>query len=322
MLKIGKIELRNNIVLGPMAGYTDRPFRIICEKNNPGLVVTEMVSAKALFYKDEKTKQLMNIEGEKHPIAIQIFGSDEEAMEYSAKLINDNNLADIIDINMGCPAPKVVKNGDGSKLLLDIEKVKKIVRAVVNNSKIPVTVKIRKGWDKENIVAVEVARVIEEAGASAITIHGRTRSEYYSGTADWKIIKEVKENTSIPIIGNGDIKTPEDAKRMIDETGCDGVMISRATLGNPWILKQASDFIEKGQYKKVTKKEKLETILEHLDLEVNEKGEERGVKEMRKHICFYLKGEKNASEIRNKINHIESKSEVEKELRLFFSESV
>ena len=322
MLKIGKIELRNNIVLGPMAGYTDRPFRIICEKNDPGLVVTEMVSAKALFYKDEKTKQLMNTEGEKHPIAIQIFGSDEESMIYSSKMINDNNLADIIDINMGCPAPKVVKNGDGSKLLLDLEKVERIVSVVVKNSKIPVTVKIRKGWDKENIVAVEAAKIIEKAGASAITIHGRTRSEYYSGTADWEIIRQVKNSINIPVIGNGDVKKPEDAKRMIEETECDGVMISRATLGNPWIIKQASDYIQLGEYKEITKKEKLETILEHLDLEVKEKGEERGVKEMRKHICFYLKGEKNASEIRNKINHIDNKSEVEKELQLFFNEII
>ena len=205
-LKIGNVELNNNIILGPMAGFTDRPFRIICEKYNPGLTITEMVSSKGLLYHDEKTKLLMNTEGEKRPVAIQIFGSD-------------NKLGEIIDINMGCPAPKVVKNGDGSKLLLNIEKVKSITRAATENSNLPITVKIRKGWDENHVNAIEVAKAIEEAGASAITIHGRTRSEFYSGKADWDIIKKVKQNVKIPVIGNGDIKEPADAKKIFELTG-------------------------------------------------------------------------------------------------------
>lgn len=310
-MRIGDVELKNNIILGPMAGFTDRPFRIICEKFQPGLVVTEMISAKALLYKDGKTKKLMNTEGEKHPIAIQIFGSDEDAMAYSARYITENKLSDIIDINMGCPAPKVVKNGDGSSLLLDLTKMQKIVETVVKNTNLPVTVKIRKGWDKNNIVAVEAAKAIEQAGAKSITIHGRTRNEYYTGVADWDIIRKVKENISIPVIGNGDVKSPEDAKKMIEQTGCDGVMISRACLGNPWIFRQTGEFLMTGQYTKVSKEEKLKIMLEHIALAVEEKGEERAIKEMRKHICFYLKGEKNASTLRNKINHLNTKSEVE-----------
>lgn len=317
-MKIGNIDLKNNVVLGPMAGFTDRAFRLICEKYNPGLVVTEMVSAKGLFYKDEKTKILMNHEDEKVPVAIQIFGSDEEAMAYSAKYISENKLGDIIDINMGCPVPKVVKNGDGSKLLLDLDKIKKIVQAVVNNSSIPVTVKIRKGWDNEHIVAVEAAKVIEDSGASAITIHGRTRSEFYSGNADWNIIRQVKENVNIPVIGNGDVKSPEDVKKILEETQCDGVMIARGSLGNPWIFKQAQEYLQKGRYAQITKEEKLKTIIEHIKLEVDEKGEERGIREMRKHMGFYIKGETNASKIRNEINHIENQKELEKVLSEFY----
>lgn len=317
-MKIGKIELKNNIVLGPMAGFTDRPFRIICEKYEPGLVVTEMVSAKALFYRDEKTKALMNISGEKHPIAIQIFGSEEESMAYGARYISENGLADIIDINMGCPAPKVVKNGDGSSLLLDLNKLQKIVETVVKNSSLPVSVKIRKGWDKNNIVAIEAAKAIEQAGASLITIHGRTRSDYYTGNADWSIIKKVKDSVSIPVIGNGDVKIPQDAESMLEKTRCDGVMISRASLGNPWIFKQTNDFLLTGKYTNISREEKLQVMLEHIDLEVEEKGEERGIKEMRKHICYYLKGELNASTLRNQINHLDTKDEVVKILKQNF----
>ena len=304
-LNIGNVELENNIILGPMAGFTDRSFRIICEKFNPGLVVTEMISSKAIFYGDEKTKKMLDFKGEKRPISVQIFGEDVEAMQYATKYICKNYSPDIIDINMGCPAPKIVKNGEGSKLLLDLEKVEKIVKAVVQSSTVPITVKIRKGWDNDHIVAVEAAKIIEEAGASAITIHGRTRSEFYSGNADWNIIKKIKENVKIPVIGNGDVRSGEDAKKMFEQTNCDGIMISRASLGNPWIFENS-------------KKEKMDIILEHIELETEEKGENTGVKEMRKNIGFYLKGEKDASKIREKINHLETKDEVIEEIKKYF----
>ena len=234
-LNIGNVKLENNIILGPMAGFTDRSFRIICEKFNPGLVVTEMISSKAIFYGDEKTKKMLDFKGEKRPISVQIFGEDVEAMQYATKYICKNYSPDIIDINMGCPAPKIVKNGEGSKLLLDLEKVEKIVKAVVQSSTVP-------------IVAVEAAKIIEEAGASAITIHGRTRSEFYSGNADWNIIKKIKENIKIPVIGNGDVRSGEDAKKMFEQTNCDGIMISRASLGNPWIFENVKNFQKKKKW--------------------------------------------------------------------------
>jgi len=316
-LKIGNVELQNNIILAPMAGLTDLPFRLICEKYNPGLVVTEMVSSKALFYNDSKTKELLKMDGEKRPISAQIFGSDVESMAYSAKFVS--KIADIVDINMGCPAPKVVKNGDGSRLLLDLDKVYEIVKTVVENSSVPVTVKLRKGWDNEHIVAVEAAKVIESAGAKGIAIHGRTRSEYYTGVADWDIIKRVKESVNIPVIGNGDIKSPEDAKRIFEQTNCDGIMIGRATLGRPWILEQIRTYLETGKVRKIANKEILETILKHIELEVKEKGEYTGVREMRKHICYYLKGLPQASNVRDTINHLESKEEVENMLIEYFN---
>ena len=316
-IKIGNVELRNNILLAPMAGITDLPFRLICEKYGAGLTCTEMNSSKGLYYNDSKTKLLLNTKNELRPVAGQIFGSDIESMAYGASYVS--KIADIVDINMGCPAPKVVKNGDGSKLLLDLDKVYEIVKTVVKNSTVPVTVKIRKGWDNDHIVAVEAAKVIESAGASAITIHGRTRSEYYTGVADWNIIKEVKESVNIPVIGNGDIKSPEDAKKIFEQTNCDGIMIGRATLGRPWILEQIRTYLENGTIRKITNKEILETILNHIDLEVKEKGEYTGIREIRKHICYYLKGLPGASSVRDKINHLESKEEVQKELVDYFS---
>ena len=227
-LKIGNVELENNIILAPMAGITDLPFRSICKKYGPGLVCTEMVSSKAIFYGDEKTKLLLNTKGEQRPISMQIFGSDEETMGFAAKELS--KIADIIDINMGCPAPKVVKNGDGSKLLLDLEKAEKIIKAVVQNSEVPVTLKFRKGWNDENIVACELAKIAEKAGVAAITIHGRTREQYYSGIADWEIIKKVKDSVSIPVIGNGDVVNEESALKMFEYTGVDGIMIGRGSM--------------------------------------------------------------------------------------------
>lgn len=315
-LKIGNIELENNIILAPMAGITDLPFRIICEKYNPGLVCTEMVSAKALYYNDEKTKLLLNTQNEKRPISMQIFGSDIESMKVATRYLND--IADIIDINMGCPAPKVVKNGDGSKLLLDLKLAGEIVSAVVKESKHPVTVKFRKGWDEKTIVAEEAAKIFEQAGASAIIIHGRTRTQYYSGNADLDIIKKVKEAVKIPVIGNGDIKDGESALKMFEYTGVDGIMIGRASIGNPYIFKQIRDYLNGKNIGPITKEEKLEIMLEHIKLAVEIKGEDIGIKEMRKHLSAYIKGLPKSAETREKINRIDNKEELEKCIREYF----
>lgn len=315
-IKIGNVELDNNLILAPMAGVTNLPFRITCEKFEPGMVCTEMVSSKAIFYNDQKTRRLLNTEGEKRPISFQIFGSDEETMGYTAKYMS--KIADIIDINMGCPAPKVVKNGDGSKLLLDLEKAKRIMKVVVENSSVPVTVKIRKGWDKENIVAVQVAKIAEEVGISAITIHGRTRSEFYTGKADWDIIKEVKDSVKIPVIGNGDIVDEETAYQMFEKTGVDGIMIGRGSFGNPWIFRNIKHFLITGEkLPSPTNSERLNIIKEHIDLAVEEKGE-IAIKELRKHIAWYTKNLKNSSEFRNSINMIETKEQLIKTLNEYF----
>ena len=315
-LKIGNVTLKNNILLAPMAGITDLPFRIICEQYDPGLVCTEMVSSKGLFYHDEKTKQLLNMENEKRPIAVQIFGNDLEAMKYSAKEIS--KIADIIDINMGCPAPKIVKNGDGSKLLLDLNLASKIIETVVKEATVPVTVKIRKGWDNSHIVAVELAKIAEEKGVSAITIHGRTREEFYTGTADWNIIKEVKKAVSIPVIGNGDVKTKEDALAMFEQTKVDGIMIGRASIGNPWIFRQIQEYLQGKNITKVSKTEKLQTIMKHIELQVKILGENTGIKEMRKYMTYYLKNLPNATIIRQKINTIQTKQDLETCLTEYF----
>ena len=315
-IKIGNVELDNNLILAPMAGVTNLPFRIICEKFEPGMVCTEMASSKAIFYNDQKTRRLLNTEGEKRPISFQIFGSDEETMGYTAKYMS--KIADIIDINMGYPAPKVVKNGDGSKLLLDLEKAKRIMKVVVENSSVPVTVKIRKGWDKENIVAVQVAKIAEEVGISAITIHGRTRSEFYTGKADWDIIKEVKDSVKIPVIGNGDIVDEETAYQMFEKTGVDGIMIGRGSFGNPWIFRNIKHFLITGEkLPSPTNSERLNIIKEHIDLAVEEKGE-IAIKELRKHIAWYTKNLKNSSEFRNSINMIETKEQLIKTLNEYF----
>ncbi len=308
-LKIGNVTLKNNILLAPMAGITNLPFRKICQKFEPGLVYTEMVSSKGLFYHDEKTKQLLNMQNEKRPIAVQIFGSDVEAMSVAAKEVSQ--IADIVDINMGCPAPKVVKNGDGSKLMLNLELAGDIIEAVVKASTVPVTVKMRKGWDKEHIVVVELAKIAQEKGASAITIHGRTREEFYLGTADWEIIKQVKQAVSIPIIGNGDIKNAQDAKNMLDQTNTDGIMIGRGSMGNPWIFREIKEYLEEKEITPITNKEKLQIILEHINLQVEFLGENTGIKEMRKHLVYYLKNLPNAASIRQKVNQIETKQELE-----------
>ena len=316
-LKIGNVELENNLILAPMAGVTDLGFRKICKEFGPGLVCTEMVSSKAIFYDDSKTKLLIKTEGEQRPISMQIFGSDEETMGFAAKYVSE--LADIIDINMGCPAPKVVKNGDGSKLLLDIQKAEKVIKAVVKNSNKPVTLKLRKGWDCEHIVAIEFAKMAEKAGVSAITIHGRTRSEMYSGKVDLDIIKKVKESVKIPVIGNGDIIDEESALKMFEYTDVDGIMIGRGTFGNPWIFERIRYFLETGKkLPEVTKEEKLRVIKKHLEYELQEKEEITAIREMRKHIAWYTKNMSNSSEFRNEINKIEDKEILAKTVKNYF----
>ena len=269
-LKIGNVELENNLILAPMAGVTNLPFRTVCKDLGAGMVCTEMASSRAMFHNDQKTKRLLNTEGEKRPISFQIFGSDEETMGYAANKISE--MADIIDINMGCPAPKVVKNGDGSKLLLDLEKAEKVIKSVVENSNKPVTLKIRKGWDNSHIVACEIAQIAEKCGISAIIVHGRTREEYYSGNVDLDIIKKVKQSVKIPVIGNGNIIDEESAKYMFEYTGVDGIMIGRGAIGNPWIFEQIKHYLKTGKkLEKPSSKQKYEILKEHIDISIKEK---------------------------------------------------
>ena len=310
-LKIGNVELENNVILAPMAGVTDLPFRLLCKEQGAGLVCMEMVSAKAIFYGSKNTEELMRILPEECPVSLQLFGSDPDIMAEMAKKIEEKPFA-ILDINMGCPVPKVVNNGDGSALMKNPILAGKIIEAMVKAIQKPVTVKIRKGFDEDHVNAVEMAKIAEASGAAAIAVHGRTREQFYSGKADWDIIRQVKEAVSIPVIGNGDIRTAEDVIAMEEQTGCDGFMIGRGAQGNPWIFQQILHYFETGEHlEKPTQKEVTEMILRHAKMMLEFKGEYIGIREIRKHAAWYTAGYPNSARLRVAINTVESYSELE-----------
>lgn len=305
-MKIGNLEIQTPLALGPMAGVTDLPFRLLCKEQGCGILYSEMVSAKAILYNNKKTKDLLAIDEDEHPIGIQLFGSDPDIMAEIAGRVS-YGACDFIDINMGCPVPKIVNNGEGSALMKNPKLVEEILTALVKKVKKPVTVKFRKGFDDDHINAVEIARIAESCGVSAVAVHGRTRAQFYSGKADWDIIRQVKEAVKIPVIGNGDIFTPEDAKRMLYETGCDGLMIARGAKGNPWIFSRTLHYLETGELLGPPDKEELkETILRHAQLQIQFKGEYLGLCEMRKHLSWYTVGLPHSSSLRNDVNQTET----------------
>lgn len=312
MFKIGNVEIENRVVMAPMAGITNMAFRKIIKEFGAGLVYSEMVSDKALCYRNPKTIDMLQVDAKEHPVSIQVFGGDRDSIVEAAKFIDAHSNCDIIDINMGCPVNKVLKADAGSKLLLYPDKIYDIVKGVVENVSKPVTVKIRAGFDKEHINAVEVAKLIEKAGASAIAIHGRTRSQMYEGKADWNIIKQVKEAVTIPVIGNGDIKTVDDAREMLETTGVDAIMIGRAALGNPWLIKQVVDVLEKGQeFVEPTYTEKIEQCLEHGKRLMLIEPEKLAMNQMRGHAPWYIKGLKSSAKIKDRLSKINTYQELE-----------
>ena len=317
-LTIGDVTLDNNVILAPMAGVTDLPFRLLCRRMGAGLVCMEMVSAKAIFYNNKNTEELLEIHPEEVPASLQLFGSDPKILADMAKRIQERPFS-ILDFNMGCPVPKVVNNGEGSALMKEPKLVEEILSALVKAVDKPVTVKIRKGFDEANCNAVEIARIAESCGVAAIAVHGRTREQYYSGRADWDIIRQVKQAVKIPVIGNGDVDSPERAGAMLDSTGCDGVMIGRAAQGNPWIFRDTVSFLETGTVPPPPDgQEKKRMILEHADFQLQIKGEYTAVREMRKHLAWYTTGMPHSARFRQTINSMESFAELTRGVESIF----
>lgn len=303
-MQIGEVTLQNNCILAPMAGVTDLPFRLLCAEQGAGLVCMEMVSAKAIYYKNKNTEELMEISPGEHPVSLQLFGSDPQIISEMAKQIEEKPF-DILDINMGCPVPKVVNNGEGSALMKNPKLVEEIITQTVKAVKKPVTVKFRKGFDEEHVNAVEIAKIAEQSGAAAVAVHGRTREQYYAGKADWEIIARVKDAVSIPVIGNGDVTDGRSAEALLKETGCDGVMIGRAVRGNPWIFREINHYLDTGEeLMRPTPQEVCETILRHAQMELEVKGEYTAVREMRKHIAWYTVGYPHSAALRRQVNEI------------------
>lgn len=315
---IGNVEIKNNLILAPMAGVTDLPFRLLCKEQGCGMLCSEMVSAKAILYNNKNTDALLTVLPEEMPISIQLFGSDPQIMADMAKRLEDEGrLFDIIDVNMGCPVPKIVNNGEGSALMKNPLLVGKIIEAMAKAVTQPVTVKIRKGFNDNMINAPEIAHIIEESGGACVAVHGRTREQYYSGNADWDIIRQVKQRVKIPVIGNGDVASGADAARMIEQTGCDGIMIGRAARGNPWIFREAAAYMQDGSViDRPSDDEVREMILRHAKLLIKYKGEYTGIREMRKHFAWYTAGFPHSSVLRNKVNFIESFEELEQLVKI------
>lgn len=310
-LKIGNVLLENNLILAPMAGVTDLPFRLLCKEQGAGLICTEMVSAKAIYFKNKNTESLMEIDERERPVSLQLFGSEPDLMAEIARQIEPRNF-DILDINMGCPVPKVVNNGEGSALMKNPKLVHEIVSKVSKAIQKPVTVKIRKGFTEDSVNAVEIAKILEDAGAAAVAVHGRTREQYYSGQADWQIIRKVKEAVSIPVIGNGDVDSPLKAEALVKETGCDGIMIGRAVQGNPWLFSRILHYQQTGELLPGPGMEEIkEMILRHAKMQLEYKGNYMGMREMRKHVAWYTTGMPHSASVRRMVNEVESYEQLE-----------